>query len=352
MVPIHLMYSSPIAFVQNFNATVSAGDCYGPCVGGGSDCVFGNSSVPCLASAGASPQVLARIIGASRNLTAFRIKIAPANAVNVFWAEHSERVAVSYFPGRDYNGAQITADAARVPAPWKASSLLPSVNWTFTIDPLDQGLGQNWSQPNSSAGWNSTAIISSKGWCCGRVPAVTDRHEKHSHTYTGVGWYRVEFNGGGAADATTEWAAAFTAVNGSSRVWLNGVAAVSQTNTLWRFADAPLPTANTLIVRLDAQHKAGGGLTGRVFIARDDTSAALTRLKSDDEEDCEAGGDTRLGIAAEFGSGERKLVNASALRSTGGEVGLKTAFRGIFYEVSVLSIYLLNQCSHYSCSSI
>ncbi len=249
--------------VLAFNATVSAGDCYGPCMGGSPECVYGNTSVPCLATAGAGPQVLRRIISASKNLTEYRIKIAPLNAVNVYWAENAERIAVSYFPGRDYNGAQVTADASTIPEPWVAHSLLPSVGWSFAIDPLNIGLHESWGMPNSSAVWNSTAIISNKGWCCGRVPAVSDHH---GGAYKGVGWYRIAFDVG-ESDSTTNWAAAFTSFNGSISVWLNGVSATSQSNLLWRFANTLLPSTNTLIVRLDAQHKAGGGLTGRVFIS-------------------------------------------------------------------------------------
>ena len=85
--------------VTAFNATASAGDCYGPCVGG-PECKFGNSSVPCLATTGANSQALKRIIGASRNLTDFRIKIAPLNAVNVYLlrtkSKHPSRFVVWY----------------------------------------------------------------------------------------------------------------------------------------------------------------------------------------------------------------------------------------------------------------
>ena len=259
-----------------FNSTAAAGDCYGPCLGG-SECAFGNASVPCLASRGASPEILAGIIGASTNLTAYRIKIAHMNAVNVYWAEQTERFACSYFPGRDYNGASVTADAANIPAPWAASSLLPSVGWTFTLDAKDEGMEKGWWLPNSTASWNSTASLTSKGWCCGRVPAVTSHHGE----YTGVGWYRVTFAGHSGTGAD-RWAAAFAAVNGSLRVWLNGVAAVEQTRTLWRFAEAPLATNNTLVVRVDAKHRAGGGLTGRVFIARDPATDEQVALHTDD----------------------------------------------------------------------
>ena len=269
--------------VAAFNAIAAAGDCYRPCL----NCTaFGDPSVPCLPTAGANVSTLARILSASRALTAYRVKIAHTGAVNVYWEEDRETVGSSYFPGRDYNGAKVTADAARVPTPWKAVALLAATGWEFALDPLNHGVEERWFEPTSSASdWNATASVM-RGW--EHEPAVVARH----HVYEGAAWYRTSFVGSsmiahddGGAITAQQLGVAFSAANGSLLVWLNGAAASSIPGApgaamLWKFEASPQTGKNTLVVRVDAKGH-HGGLCGRVFVAAE----GATRLLTDDDTD-------------------------------------------------------------------
>jgi YD repeat-containing protein len=264
--------------VAAFDAVAAAGDCYRPCL---SCTTYGDPSVPCLPTAGANATTLEGILTASRALTTYRREIQHIGAVNVYWEEWRETFGASYFPGRDYNGAAVTADAARVPVPWEVVALLAATGWQFALDPLDIGLKQRyWSNNSSAPAWNSTASVM-RGW---EYEPVGSQWVARKHVYIGVAWYRTTFlgeemlrnntkanKGGREVLLSKQFGVTFGAANGSLTVWLNGVAASLVPATpnaaiLWSFSEPPQLGSNTLVVRVETK-RPHGGLCGRVFLS-------------------------------------------------------------------------------------
>lgn len=130
------------------------------------------------------------------------------------------------------------ASAADPPGP-----VLLAQGWSFTHDPANEGLTDNWQGGERGTGWEPVTI-----------PHLAEASTDASVFLGSVGWYRIRFTG----PATPEglgWALRFEQVRRIARVWLNGRELGTHTDPYTPFelpAEGLNPGApNTLVVRVD-----------------------------------------------------------------------------------------------------
>ena len=173
----------------------------------------------------------ATILPAATALLRFRMQHAATNALSVYLMSREETA------WDDISGISIAAQAARLQS--IAGAATPRVRMpremSFALDPLDEGLKENWFASSKSGGgvWNSTIVgpddRGAVGW--NASSAGLRYFAAHGKPYTGVAWYRDSFTVPAscgqvplalASAGISSGGKAAAAVEGGVQVWING----------------------------------------------------------------------------------------------------------------------------------
>lgn len=175
------------------------------------------------------------LMSAARTLSAYRESIRNSKAVNVFWTSWAE---MNDGKAQDCNpcfGGYTGVHLAKFAGNLNVTTALSVSRWYLRFDPSNAGQTDRWFEPDfklNQSEWHDESRID-MGWGFSRAgKAWASAH--HGRSYTGIGWYRLQFRLPQEASELPR-AIAFTIGRrdnpDSMRVYLNGSFATGSVKT-------------------------------------------------------------------------------------------------------------------------